>query len=708
MTRFPAPRPGAAVRPGAGRGVTRILMGLWLCAASPLVAAETTDEARTWVLLIGVGEYQRARPLPETAADVEGLKQTLLTVGGMSAETLVWIGDRQPAADRRPRREVIERELRQVLERAQDDDSVLVYFSGHGFRDSRNELYLAPLECDPKDPAGRGLAVSEVRRALAASRCRVKLLILDVCHAGSAGDSVSAPVPATALAAALKGDDRTVITLASSGEQQESLSWPGKRQSLFSYWLTMGLRGHADRDPRDGEIDLDELYRYVWRNVSQTAEFELGRVQTPVRDLRLSVVGIPRVLTLRPRPLDDLLAETVGLLMDAIGQRQIATVGVDDFTEVYALELRQGELGRDLKQRLHRQLLERSAGRFSVVEPGTAVARVVGSFQPDGVGGLHLQCRLQLTAAGQRWLASALEGTRDRFSPDERQAGADLGVLTGGLARDPTGLAPARVTKARSRGELPRVRPVRRNSLGMELVWIPSGSFLMGSPSQEPLRNPAHERPVRVSLTRPFRLGRTEVTQRQWFELMRTRPWAGKSTPHLREGDDYPATLINWNEAREFCRRLGEREGRTYRLPTEAEWEFACRAGTEGLFSFGNDLRELEQHAWYGGLFSAVGSAVEEPWPHPVALLRPNRFGLHDMHGNVGEWCEDVFRDQLPGGRDPLVVTPKDDNPQERVVRGGAWFTPLEFCRSAFRYKFLPDERFDGIGFRVACDGADE
>jgi len=115
-------------------------MGLWLCAASPLVAAETTDEARTWVLLIGVGEYQRARPLPETAADVEGLRQTLLTVGGMSAETLVWIGDRQPVVDRRPRREVIERELRQVLERAKDDDSVLVYFSGHGFRDSRNEL----------------------------------------------------------------------------------------------------------------------------------------------------------------------------------------------------------------------------------------------------------------------------------------------------------------------------------------------------------------------------------------------------------------------------------------------------------------------------------------------------------------------------------------------------------------------------------------
>jgi formylglycine-generating enzyme required for sulfatase activity len=670
------------------------------------VMADEPPASRTWVLLIGVADYTHARPLPETATDVERLRQTFLTIGGMTAESLVWMGDRHPAVERRPRRDTMERELSRVLERAAAEDTVLVYFSGHGFRGPANELYLAPPECDPADPARTGLAVSRIRRDLAASRARVKLLILDVCHAGTQSRETSGPVPATVLAAALKGDDRTVITLASSAEQQESLNWPGKGQSLFTYWLTMGLRGHADRDPHDGEIDFDELYRYTWRQVSRTAEFELGRPQTPVRDVRLSVDGIPRVLTLRPRPLDELLAEIAGLLGDALRQRRIPRVSVEEFVEVYAVESQNRDLARDLRQRLHNQLSEQSAGNFSLVDPGQALVRVVGSFQSDGAGCLHLQCRLQLTPPGQRWLTTVPAAVRDRFTLDEQQAGTDLGVLAGGLARHPK--APSRevATTGKNRGSS-RSRPLRRNSLGMDLIWIPGGQFQMGSTANEPFRNPASERAVRVTLTRPFRLSRTEVTQRQWYELMRTRPWVEKEQGHVREGDDYPASCITWDEARQFCRTLGEREGRSYRLPSEAEWEFACRAGTSTLFSFGNDPRELDQHAWYGGLFSAVGSAVEEPWAHPVGLLRPNRFGLYDMHGNVGEWCEDVFQEQLPGGRDPLVTQPLNGR-WERVTRGGGWFTPFEFCRSAFRFAFPPQERLTGVGFRVACEAFDE
>lgn len=690
----------------AGCSLVKLLLGLAALTVPVSALADEPAASRTWVLLIGVAEYTHARPLPEAATDVDRLRQTLLAVGGMTAESLVWMGDRHPAIERRPRRETMERELGRVLERASAEDAVLVYFSGHGFRGAGNELYLAPPECDPAEPARAGLAVAQIRQSLAGSRARVKLLILDVCHAGTETRETSGPVPATVLAVALKGDDRTVVTLASSAEQQESLNWPRKGQSLFSYWLNMGLRGHADRDPHDGEIDFDELYRYTWRNVSRTAEFELGRPQTPVRDVRLSVDGIPRVLTLRPRPLDELLAEIAGLLGDALRQRRIPRVWVEEFVEVYAVDEQNRDLARDLRRRLHNELSEQSAGNFSLVEPGQAIVRVVGSFQADGAGGLHLQCRLQLTPAGQRWLTTVPAAVRERFTRDEQQAGTDLGVLTGGLARSPVSPASGVATNTNRPGTS-RGRPLRRNSLGMDLVWIPAGQFQMGSPANEPFRNPASERPVRVNLTRSFRLARTEVTQRQWFELMRTRPWAGQDQAHLREGEDYPASRITWEEAREFCRKLGEREGRSYRLPTEAEWEFACRAGTNTLFSFGNDLRELDQHAWYGGLFSAVGSAVEEPWAHPVGLLRPNRFGLHDMHGNVGEWCEDVFQEQLPGGRDPLVTQPRNDR-WERVVRGGGWFTPLEFCRSAFRFSFLPQERLTGIGFRVACEAFDE
>jgi formylglycine-generating enzyme required for sulfatase activity len=242
---------------------------------------------------------------------------------------------------------------------------------------------------------------------------------------------------------------------------------------------------------------------------------------------------------------------------------------------------------------------------------------------------------------------------------------------------------------------------VEKNSIGMELILIPAGTFRMGSPLTERDRGKM-EAQVDVTLTRPFYLGIKEVTQGQWRAVMGTRPW--KRELNVAEGDTFPATCISWTDAQEFCRKMSEKEKIEYRLPTEAEWEYACRAGTTTRFSFGESEDELSDHAWWGALIGK-GGIEREHFAHQVGQKMPNAFGLYDMHGNVWEWCEDYFADQLPGKTDPLVV---DGASSAHVVRGGGWSLAESYCRSAFRSWYAAKARINYLGFRVAFSAVQE
>ncbi len=181
------------------------------------------------------------------------------------------------------------------------------------------------------------------------------------------------------------------------------------------------------------------------------------------------------------------------------------------------------------------------------------------------------------------------------------------------------------------------------------------------------------------------------------------RPAISEFKPRVREGADYPAVYVTWDDAREFCRRLTDAERRAsrlpeewaYRLPTEAEWEHACRAGSETRYCYGDDAGRLE---WYGWFFRD-SIDIDEAFAHRVGQKRPSRWRLHDMHGNVWEWCEDAYEKKLPGGTDPLVANPGES----RVARGGGWGDRAAELRSASRYEFLRSHHHENsIGFRVA------
>ena len=218
------------------------------------------------------------------------------------------------------------------------------------------------------------------------------------------------------------------------------------------------------------------------------------------------------------------------------------------------------------------------------------------------------------------------------------------------------------------------------NSIDMVLVPIPAGEFTMGEPKKS-----THP----VTITKPFHLGAFEVTQEQYQKVM------GKKLSKFK-GPNNPVEQVSWEEAVEFCRRLSElpeekAAGHVYRLPTEAEWEYACRAGTTTRFSFGDDESQLGQYAWFWE--NSRGKT------HPVGEKKPNAWGLYDMHGNVFEWCQDGFG-VYPS--EPVTDPTGAITGSDRVVRGGCWFGFAWFCLSGFRSGNDPTYRSYVLGFRVA------
>jgi formylglycine-generating enzyme required for sulfatase activity len=250
------------------------------------------------------------------------------------------------------------------------------------------------------------------------------------------------------------------------------------------------------------------------------------------------------------------------------------------------------------------------------------------------------------------------------------------------------------------------------NSVGMEFTLLPPGEFWMGSPPGEPGRHPDEDPQHRVGLTRPFYLGTMPVTQAQWMQVMGFNPSSfrkGGNGANRVEGMDtgsFPVERVSWFDAESFCQTLSELPeerdaGRVYRLPTEAEWEYACRAGTTTLFHFGNDL--TSDRANVDGS-NPEGQALRSLYlgrTCPVGQYPSNAFGLRDMHGQVWEWCSDWFSDdyyQHSPQRDPVGPTEST----RRALRGGGWYYGARIARSAYRYRYEPEARHHDFGLRVA------
>jgi formylglycine-generating enzyme required for sulfatase activity len=240
----------------------------------------------------------------------------------------------------------------------------------------------------------------------------------------------------------------------------------------------------------------------------------------------------------------------------------------------------------------------------------------------------------------------------------------------------------------------------------MKLVSIPAGEFMMGSNKSaaeiakliDSKKTPERELlPHAVRLSRGFYMSTTEVTQDQFMKAMGTTPWKGFR--FAKENPNHAASFISWEDATEYCRRLSKKEGRKYRLPTEAEWEYACRGGTDTVYNIGDEAVGLENYAWFRESAKNIG----ENYPHKVGQKRVNGFGLHDMLGNVFEWCSDWHgMDYQP--QSPSIDPKGPASGTEHIMRGGSWSSFSPSCRSAYRVKTKAASRAHYNGFRLVCE----
>jgi formylglycine-generating enzyme required for sulfatase activity len=269
-------------------------------------------------------------------------------------------------------------------------------------------------------------------------------------------------------------------------------------------------------------------------------------------------------------------------------------------------------------------------------------------------------------------LAASATAASGGGAPAPTTAVVAPGATDAGRPTPPAGAGPAPTGKTIDLGK----------GVSMDLVLIPAGSFDMGSPDAEKDRD-SDEGPVhKVQIAKAFYMGKYEVTQVQYLAVMGTNP-------SKLNGQNLPVESVSWDEALACCRKIGGR------LPTEAEWEYACRAGSETRFCYGDDLNDaqLGEYAWY--------SVNSDSTTHAVGQKKPNSFGLYDMHGNVYEWCSDWFAAYA----NAQAVNPVGaSSGQHRVCRGGGWIVNARFCRCANRHIFSPEFRSIGLGFRVVLD----
>ncbi|QUS60478.1 bifunctional serine/threonine-protein kinase/formylglycine-generating enzyme family protein [Synechocystis sp. PCC 7338] len=228
------------------------------------------------------------------------------------------------------------------------------------------------------------------------------------------------------------------------------------------------------------------------------------------------------------------------------------------------------------------------------------------------------------------------------------------------------------------------------NNAALTMVTLAGGEFLMGSTTSDKDAQ-EWETPQHLVQIAPFAMGKYPITRQQWQAIMQV----GANSKYFQDFPHHPMEWVSWYQAEEFCQRLSQISGKIYKLPSEAQWEYACRAGSKTRFYFGDNAKELNKYGWYKGNSNG--------WGQMVGRKQPNGWGLYDISGNVWEWCEDTWHENYQGfpGNSGAWVTEPDGSP--RVLRGGSWKVAAPLCRSASRIRLYPDKNENDCGLRVVC-----
>ncbi|OLP19520.1 sulfatase-modifying factor protein [Leptolyngbya sp. 'hensonii'] len=669
-----------------------------------------------FALLIGVSEYEPGlHPLPGAALDMEAMQRVFIhpKMGEFPKDSVISL--------KNPQRQEMEEAIYRLFADRQKEDLLLFYFSGHGIKDETGRLYLATRGTRKENGSlvpPSAVAATYLHDRINSSRSQRQVLILDCCFSGAIAHGMTVKDDGTIdLQAQLGGRGRAILTSSTAAEYSfgaEGADPASPGLSVYTRYLVEGIEtGAADRDG-DGAIAVEELHDYAARRVKEAAPAMTPKIY-PVEE------GYRIILARSPKDDPRLKYRKEFQARVEAGQGQISG---------FARRLLTGK-----RQEWGLPEAEAQAIEAEVLQPYEEYKRKLQDYE---------QALEDEIAKGYPFSPATQNDLKDYQKylglRDGDIAAIDARLLGSRpvppVAPDPEPAHPIfsfDVVRVNDQGqEIDRQRHQAEiftealgNGVDLDLVKIPAGQFMMGqteAEKQELLKQvseadyqkyfarelPRHE----VHILR-FWMGRYPITQAQWRRVA-ALPQVQRELqpdPSRFKGDRLPVEQVNWWEAVEFCDRLSQATGHAYRLPTEAEWEYACRAGTTSPFYFGAtitpDLANYDGNYTYGAGPKGIyrGKTTE------VGSFPPNAFGLYDLHGNVWEWCADHWHDGYGAKPDALKLngnTPWEtaETSSQRVARGGSWINGPRDCRAALRYRFAPGDRNDNCGFRVVCVSA--
>jgi len=534
-----------------------------------------------------------------------------------------------------------------------------------------------PIKDDPSAFTNMAVSMKEIETYSLKILSKHMLVVFDSCFSGSLF-SLSRAVPED-ISEKSALPVRQYIT---AGNENETV--PDK--SMFKRCLILGLKGDADLT-RDGYITGSELGMYLSDKVVQFSKRsqhpQYGKINIPELSrgdfvIKLTSSGAMATLSVRSN------VSGARVLVDGMDMGQ--TPLVDFALSAGDHRIRVEKEGYESYEKSVQIKEDRSSSLYASLTPTPAVQRTGQLYVDTEPTGSHVRV-LNITPPYHR----GMELNSGRYHIEVSASGYETKRQWIDLATGDDKYIDVRLSERLTAVTPPSTGRTFTNSIGMKFVFIPPGTFMMGSPEDEPERE-SDERQHKVILTKGFYMGMTEVTQAQWREIMGSNPSSFK-------GDTRPVERVSWNNVKEFIRKLNRKEETSkYRLPTEAEWEYACRAGTTTPFYTGGCIST--DQANYNGNDPMPGCSKGRYRKETVSVasFSPNAWGLYNMHGNVAEWCENWYDNYPLGHTDPKGPS----SASYRVIRGGAWDSNARNIRSALNLRLNPDEYCNIIGFRIA------
>ncbi|MEM6352243.1 MAG: SUMF1/EgtB/PvdO family nonheme iron enzyme [Cyanobacteria bacterium P01_D01_bin.14] len=617
--------------------------------------------SKNWAICIGINRYYRTKPLKYAVNDAVAVRDFFQNE--VKFDEVYYFSDNSPdipTPEGPIKSEPTRNNLRYFFRKRfpqrplTDGDNVWLFFAGHG-RLHEGKDYLMPIDVDPDDIEDTALELSDITGCLRAWGADNIVLLLDACREdGSRG-----------MAGIGTDLQPGIVTFYSCSPRQSSYEIDALQQGAFTHALLEGIRLQG----ANSRATVQRLDQYLQDEVPKLGKRYQKEIQNPYTAVEPLSKNCLILLPDRAR-----LEDVVALKSNAQG----------------------AELDNDLA------LAEKLWDRVLVASPGDRDARrairriAVKQFQQQSSTPVPVPDTASSRSVTE--VAESAPYAESDATPTVKKTAPTFTFET--VTVDAKG----NITKRAQ-----RQAEYRRQNLGqgvhLDLVMIPGGTFQMGSADGE---GDSDERPRHQVTVKPFLIGKYPVTKAQW-KAVAALPKVKrdlKPDPARFKGANHPVEQVDWDMATEFCERLSKHTGREYRLPSEAEWEYACRAGTSTPFHFGktltSDLANYDANYTYGD--GPKGNYRNQTTD--VGSFPANAFGLHDMHGNVWEWCLDHWHENYDGAPTDGSAWTKGGYDTKPLLRGGSWYNNPGSCRSALRVRLARDNIFNDVGFRIVSSAS--